>query len=468
MSEGVAPAAVPMVRVVVLNYNGDPHLYQCLEALAATQWPSDRLQVVVIDNASADGSPDVVADRFPAVELRRLATNTGFPANNEALRDLNDVDLVALINNDAFVTPGWLAPLVAALEEDPELAAACPKLVFAPHFVELAVASATFGAPGDARQLGVRLSGVEVEGVDSWRSAQFPPPGFWGLERGRGDEATFSWTNGVGRLRVPLAPVGPDTPVGPDSLVGSVEPFRVRVRLAAPKLTAVRLGEGEGQTVVEAGPEPSWHEVSVAGEPFDVVQNAGSLLLEGGYGADRGFLERDLGQYDHGEEVFAWCGGAVLLRPAYLAAVGLFDERFFAYYEDTDLAWRGRAQGWRYRYVPTSVVRHQHATTSVEGSVTFNRYVERNRLMMLTKNAPGRLVLAALAGYLTATVSYARRDVLGPLRRARRPRFGVVGLRLVSLGSYLRWLPALLVDRHRLRSAQQVSDQELSTWFRNR
>ena len=311
MPEGVAPAAVPMVRVVVLNYNGDPHLYRCLEALAATQWPSDRLQVVVIDNASADGSPDVVADRFPAVELRRLATNTGFPANNEALRDLNDVDLVALINNDAFVTPGWLAPLVAALEEDPELAAACPKLVFAPHFVELAVASATFGAPGDARPLGVRLSGVEVEGVDSWRSAQFPPPGFWGLER-------------------------------------------------------------------------------------------------------------------------------------------------------------GRAQGWRYRYVPTSVVRHQHATTSVEGSVTFNRYVERNRLMMLTKNAPARLVLAALAGYLAATVSYARRDVLGPLRRARRPRFGVVGLRLVSLGSYLRWLPALLVDRHRLRSAQQVSDQELSTWFRVR
>ena len=50
----------------------------------------------------------------------------------------------------------------------------------------------------------------------------------------------------------------------------------------------------------------------------------------------------------------------------------------------------------------------------------------------------------------------------------RSGEFLQIKLRLVSLGSYLRWLPALLVDRHRLRSAQQVSDQELSTWFRVR
>ncbi len=50
--------------------------------------------------------------------------------------------------------------------------------------------------------------------------------------------------------------------------------------------------------------------------------------------------------------MFAWCGGAVLLRADYLVDVGTFDERFFLYYEDTDLSWRGRHKGWRYQYVP--------------------------------------------------------------------------------------------------------------------
>ena len=64
----------------------------------------------------------------------------------------------------------------------------------------------------------------------------------------------------------------------------------------------------------------------------------------------------------------------------YLQEVGLFDERFFLYYEDTDLSWRGRMRGWRYGYVPTSVVRHEHAASSGEGTELFRYFVERNRL----------------------------------------------------------------------------------------
>lgn len=454
-TEPAAPVAAPCVRVVVLNYNGDPHLFRCLDALAATEWPPGRLAVVVVDNDSADGSADVVAERYPWVELRRLGTNTGFPANNAALLDLDGVDYVALVNNDAFVTPGWLAPLVDVLDADAGLAAACPKLLFAPRFLEVEVRSTTFRAPNDARDLGVRISGVEVDGVDRWRAAQFPPPGCWGIERGRGDEATFCWTAGEAVVRVPSHP---------DGQVGS----RVRLRLAAPAPTTVMLRCGSRERTVEVTDHTVWYDLPLEGEPFDVVQNAGSMLLVGGWGADRGFLERDAGQYGDEEDVFAWCGGGVLFRPEHLREVGLFDERFFAYYEDTDLAWRGRAQGWRYRFVPSSVIRHQHATTSVEGSVIFNRYVERNRLVMLTKNAPWRLAAGAVGRYLLATASYGRRDVIGPLRRRSRPRFGVVGLRLVSLGSYLRLLPALLVDRRRLRRRQVVHDAELLAWFRTR
>ena len=74
---------------------------------------------------------------------------------------------------------------------------------------------------------------------------------------------------------------------------------------------------------------------------------------------------------DEPVEVFGWCGGAVLLRPRYLADVGLLDERYFAYYEDFDMSWRGRLRGWRYRYVPDSVVHHRHAAGLGVGSERF-------------------------------------------------------------------------------------------------
>ncbi len=86
---------------------------------------------------------------------------------------------------------------------------------------------------------------------------------------------------------------------------------------------------------------------------FDVINNVGSNLYRYGFGGDRGFLERDIGQYEEPAEVFAWCGGAVLLRREYLDDVGMFDEELFLYYEDTDLSWRGRLRGWRYQYVPS-------------------------------------------------------------------------------------------------------------------
>ena len=62
--------------------------------------------------------------------------------------------------------------------------------------------------------------------------------------------------------------------------------------------------------------------------------------------------------------MWGWCGAAVLLRRRYLEEVGRFDERLFMYAEDADLSWRGARRGWRYRYVPTSVVRHEHRASS--------------------------------------------------------------------------------------------------------
>ena len=102
----------PRVRAVVLNFNGGRHVIDCVEALTRTDWPAADLEVVVVDNASSDGSDGELRQRFPDVELRPTGANLGFPGNNVAMRDLDDVDYVALVNNDAFVAPDWLGPLV--------------------------------------------------------------------------------------------------------------------------------------------------------------------------------------------------------------------------------------------------------------------------------------------------------------------------------------------------------------------
>jgi GT2 family glycosyltransferase len=239
----------------------------------------------------------------------------------------------------------------------------------------------------------------------------------------------------------------------------------VRLRLAAETDKVVTLDGGRGPVEVEVGAEPGWVEVSLSGEPYDVVNNVGSVLVQGGYGADRGFLQRDDGQFDGPEEVFAWCGGGVLLRRSYLAQAGLFDERFFLYYEDTDLAWRGRSRGWRYGYVPGSRLRHIHAASSGEGSALFQHYVERNRLLMLVKNAPPGLAWSAVVRYLLTTASYARRDVVAPVLRGRRPNLVLLRRRTRSFAAFLRLLPAMLLARIGNRRRQVVADAELRGWM---
>jgi len=86
--------------------------------------------------------------------------------------------------------------------------------------------------------------------------------------------------------------------------------------------------------------------------------------------------------------VFGACAGAALYRRAMLDDVGLFDEDFFTYLEDVDLAWRAQWAGWKCVYVPQAIVYHAHSSTAKEGSHFKNRLLGRNKLWTLCKNYP--------------------------------------------------------------------------------
>jgi GT2 family glycosyltransferase len=233
------------------------------------------------------------------------------------------------------------------------------------------------------------------------------------------------------------------------------------VRLAAVDFVALLNNDAE--------PEPGWLDALHAALESDggygaatakivlaadagIINNTGTILRADGYGADRGLYERDQGQYDTRDEVFAWSGGAAMLRKAYLDDVGLFDERLFLYYEDFDLAWRGRLRGWRYVYAPDAVVHHVHAATSVEGSPLFTYYVERNRLLVLFKNAPAGFALSALWRFVLITGSYARSDMATARRRVR------------ALLGFARKVPRTLVERRHVRRGRRATDAAILSW----
>ena len=401
-----------------------------------------------MENGSTDGVAARVRADLAGVQVIDAGANLGFGGGcNLALSDLDGVDYVALVNNDAQVDPGWLRPLVDALEDAPSVGAANPKILFSDRFLDVHLSSDTAErGVGDRRPLGVRLSGVRIGGEDAWERVQLVS-GFWGLEHGVNGEGVFQWTDGLAHLRVPAGPPG------------------CELRLAADTGRTVLATSGAQRTELDVTPAPAWYEVALDGEPFDVLNNVGSVVLADGHGADRGYLQRDDGQFDEVEEVFAWCGAAVLLSREYLETVGLFEDRYFLYYEDFDLSWRGRAEGWRYLYVPASVVRHVHSASSVEGSRLFQHYDERNRLLTLTRNAPPALALREAVRHPLITGSYARRDILVPLVHRRPPSVETVRRRMQAYRAYLRMLPEALAGRRRLATRGRLTGEELSRWM---
>lgn len=423
----------------------------CLRSLVDSGWPSDRLEIVLVDNASIDGVVWDVREQFPTVTVIESLTNEGFARGcNLGIGDLGGVDYVALLNNDAVCSPSWIRRLVDTLEADPTLGAACGKMLLTePRLgVRLDVLAPEFEdqRPRADERL-IRLSGVRIDGRDVWDAAGVSE-GAHPAETGDRLEPKFRWLKRSA-----------DVYVAP-SLAGDVPFATLELRLMADADTKIRLRTAttEQETVVRDWPE--WVEVRLPTQPVDVVNSAGSELVEGGFGHDRGFREMDLGQYDDAADVFAWCGGAVMLRAEYLRQVGTFDPRFFLYYEDTELSWRGQLAGWRYRYVPDAVVRHRHAASTVEGSDTFRFWVERNRLLMLTKVAPVAIATQAWKAALAGTMRTGRAD-LASLRSRRPAGNGSATVKVRSLTSAAASAPRMLVERARLGATRTERDSVL-------
>jgi hypothetical protein len=119
------------VHVIVLNWNGAAVLGPCLASLAKVREP--RLEILVVDNASSDGSADIVRRDHPRVELLVNERNLLFAGgNNAGLRPAmaRGARRVLLLNNDTEVDPDFAARLLESLERDPRAGIAGPKILY--------------------------------------------------------------------------------------------------------------------------------------------------------------------------------------------------------------------------------------------------------------------------------------------------------------------------------------------------
>jgi GT2 family glycosyltransferase/glycosyltransferase involved in cell wall biosynthesis len=117
------------VSVVIVNYRGAQDTVRCISELRGLDWPIDQLEIIVVDNASGDGSAERIAEAAPDVTLVRSSTNTGFAGGcNLAVRHARG-EYLALINSDARPDAAWLSAAVRTLRLDPAVGAVACKVL---------------------------------------------------------------------------------------------------------------------------------------------------------------------------------------------------------------------------------------------------------------------------------------------------------------------------------------------------
>lgn len=258
--------------VVIPNLNGGEDL---LAAVSSLEAQTLQPHIIVVDNASTDGSADTALEKYPGIELIGHTTNLGYAGGvNPGLRRAIELGAryAAPFNDDAVADEKWLEKLVAFLDTHESYGAVCCKVL-------------------------------------------------------KDDQKTLDST--------------------------------------------------------------------------------GDYLTVWGLPYPRGRGETDRGQYDiPGEngvcDIFAASGAASLFRVATLEQAGLFDEDFFAYYEDVDLSFRLQLAGWKVGYEPASHVYHKIGMTSgrIKGFTTYQTM--KNQPLLLWKNLPRRYYWRVLPRFCLA------------------------------------------------------------------
>ncbi len=317
-----------LISVVVLNWNGVQVVDQCLTSL--DQQTYRPLEIILVDNASTDGSAELVRKRFPHVKLIVNERNLGFGGGNNVGIRASQGRYVMILNNDTRLDPRCIEEIKRGIEKDERYGSCASKILLK-------------------------------------------------------DE---------------------------DNLIDA----------------------------------------------------AGISVCPDGLSIGRGRLERG-DRYDEEVEVFAASGCACLYRREMLEDIGLYDEDFFAYADDTDMGWRAQLAGWKCIYNPKAIVYHFHSASSGTYSPLKAFLVERNRIWVAIKNFP--LPLLIFGQFYTfwrymiqAYGAFAGKGAAGRFTSNFSKRELVRILMKVYL-SLWKVLPSMLKKRRAIQNKRRISNREI-------
>jgi GT2 family glycosyltransferase len=263
--------------------------------------------------------------------------------------------------------------------------------------------------------------------------------------------------------------LNPDVVLTPEFVERIVAAMRRDPRAGSATGKLLRMREGSG---------------AAEADERDVIDSTGIVMVPSQRHLDRGADRVDDGRYAREELVFGASGAAAMYRRAMLDDVRTpagsptspapdgrgrvrgsgsadgeyFDEDFFAYREDADLAWRAQLLGWNCVYVPDAVARHGRRVTPERRSAlppAINYYSVRNRFLLRMKNQTAGHALRFLIPTLVRDL-----QVIGYVLLKERSSIG-------ALGDVLRLWRRTMMKRRAIMSRRRRTDAEMIAWFRN-
>ena len=342
----------PLVSVIIVAYQSAGDLMRLLPTLQSQSY--QNFEVILIDNG-VDDSQRVLEGHFPDHKYRK-EDNVGFAKANNIGLDLAEGELILLLNPDTKLDRHTLSELVEALRIDGTAAVAVPKIHFDGRFANLRIEvadssvalvreSLTKGA--SYRKSFIRQGRVSEDGlihpVDGAISVDLPTP-----------EQTIQID-----LRFVFCSATPHA-------------FDVAISVTGAQRVVRRIDE-KGVLLISWGARQEG--------AFHIINNAGSAFSETGDPFDRGFGQRDQGQFDSRAYVDALCGCCALIRRPVFLRRKVFVPYFFAYYEDSELSYWLKQNGLRILYVPSARIEHRHSESTTEFSPLWRMLVGRSGLL---------------------------------------------------------------------------------------
>ncbi len=202
----------------------------------------------------------------------------------------------------------------------------------------------------------------------------------------------------------------------------------------------------------------------------DQIEAVGELIYRDGLCRSKGQFEQDRGQYEVMEEIFFPPGCGAMYRKRVFDEIGLFDEDFFAYADDSEIGIRARLAGWKGIFVPRAIIYHKNSGTGGQHSPFKAFYVERNRFWITIKYFP--LPLLLFTPFFTiwrfafqAYGALSHQGAAGKFTQMHSP-WHLIGILFKAYGSGLWGLPKMWKKRKMLKALRKVSYGEIFSWFK--